>query len=248
MPQKKKPFKPSVSAETQFARALRKIGRVSGHIVEAHVDGVKITNSDEMQAALKAYSKLITPWAAKQSAKMLEKVSKSNRRAYNNKSKAIGKEINLNVAESDIGKVAQDLMSEQIALIQSIPIRAGERAQRLALEAVYNGTRASEIAQALMESSDVSESVATTIARTEVARSNASISQARSTSVGSTQYRWRNSGDEAVRESHKKYKGKKLDGMVFSWDSPPTLDDGMTGNPGTFPNCRCYAEAIFDGG
>jgi uncharacterized protein with gpF-like domain len=63
--------------------------------------------------------------------------------------------------------------------------------------------------------------------------------------VGSGQYRWHNSGDGNVRESHLKLKGKKLQGMIFSWDAPPTLDDGMTGHPGTFPNCRCFAEPIF---
>jgi uncharacterized protein with gpF-like domain len=63
--------------------------------------------------------------------------------------------------------------------------------------------------------------------------------------VGSNQYRWHNSGDGAVRHSHKIYKGKKLQGMIFSWDAPPTLDDGMTGHPGTFPRCRCFAEPVF---
>lgn len=242
----KQSFKPSVSAETQFSRALRKVGRVSGHLVEAHVDGHNLTHEPEMQAALKAYSKLIAPWAEKQSSKMLEQVSKNNRKAYHRKSKELGKLINLNVAEKEVGRVAKALMAEQVGLIQSIPLRAGIRAQKLAMEAVYNGTRADEIAKQLMSSTDVSESDAIRIGRTEVARANASITQARATSVGSRQYIWRNSGDEAVRPSHKKYKGKKLDGMVFDWDNPPTLDDGMKGHPGTFPNCRCYAEYIFN--
>lgn len=244
----KKPnhFKPSVSAETQFARALRKVGRVSGHLVEAHVDGHKINDEPKMQEALKAYSKTITPWAKRQAEKMLEKVSRSNKTSYTKSSKQIGKLLKLNVAEKEVGEVAAALMHEQVALITSIPLRAGIRAQELATEAFLNGTRASEIAAELMRTTEVSESVATCIARTEVARSNASFNQARSTSAGSTQYKWRNSGDGAVRDSHKIYKGKRLEGMVFSWDSPPTLDDGMKGHPGTFPNCRCYAESIFD--
>jgi len=64
--------------------------------------------------------------------------------------------------------------------------------------------------------------------------------------VGSSQYRWHNSGDEAVRESHKYYHGRKMQGQIFSWDKPPTLSDGMTGHPGTFPRCRCFAEPVFD--
>lgn len=245
-PTQKKHFKPSQSIESQFAKSLRKVGRVSGHLVDAHVDGHKITNEPAMQEALKSYSKTLEPWAMRQSGKMLEKVSKSNRRSYNTKAKQIGKNLKLQMAEPDVGGVAIALMREQVDLIKSIPLRAGIRAQKLAMKAALNGTRASEVAEELMKSTDVSESVAMTIARTEVARSNASINQARATAVGSRQYRWRNSGDKAVRHSHKYYKGKKLDGMVISWDSPLTLDDGMTGHPGNFPNCRCYSESIFD--
>ncbi len=83
-------FKPSTTAERDFYRSLKKVAHASGHIVEQHVDGVKLTDEKKMQAALKAYSEALTPWAQKQSAKLLEQVQKSNKRAYTNKSKAIG--------------------------------------------------------------------------------------------------------------------------------------------------------------
>lgn len=240
-------FRASRAAESAFARALRRVARVSGHIVEAHVDGHKIRNTAEMKKALEDYSKLIGPWARRQSERMLSKVKSKSKSAFTKRSKAIGKELRENVMESDVGLTAALLVREQVGLIQSIPLRAAERAQTLALEAFSNGTRASEVAAELSRSGKVSESQAMTIARTEVARANASINQARAVAVGSKVYRWRNSGDESVRHSHKFLHGKKLDGMIFSWASPPTLDDGMTGHPGTFPNCRCYAEPIFDG-
>jgi SPP1 gp7 family putative phage head morphogenesis protein len=247
MPTKKaKRFKPSSAAETKFARALRQVARVSGHIVEAHVDGHTLHNSQEMQRALKEYSKLIEPWAKRQSAKMLEQVAKKNSKAFKAHSKLMGRLLKQQTAENQTYQAAQSMMHEQVELIQSLPVRAGERAQKLALEAVVNGTRADEIAKELANARGVSESQAMCIARTEVARANASINQARAQAVGSHQYIWRNSGDEAVRPAHKRYHGKKLDGMVFSWDKPPTLDDGTTGHPGTFPNCRCYAEPFFE--
>jgi SPP1 gp7 family putative phage head morphogenesis protein len=252
---KKKLFESSASAETQFARALRKVARVASHIVESHTDGIKI--SGDMMAQLENYSKLIGPWAARQSAKMLEQVQKANRRDYTSKnrqiagkfqknSQQIAKELRLNVSQSLVGAVANALMLEQVTLIKSIPLEAGMRAQQLAQEAFYSGTRADDIAAEIAKTNEVTESRAVLIARTETARANAKINQARANSVGSRQYRWHNSGDGAVRESHKVYRGKKLQGMIFGWDSPPTLDDGMTGHPGTFPNCRCFAEPIFD--
>lgn len=240
------PFNPSVTAEREFIRSLRKIARVSGHIVETHVDGTTIKNSPQMIKALEDYSRILTPWATRQSSRMLEQVMKSNRRAYQNKSKAIGLALKLNVAEENVGKTASALMLEQVELIKSIPLEAGKRAQQLALEGFYNGTRASDIAQELKATTSITESRAILIGRTETARANASINQVRALSVGSRQYRWHNSGDGNVRHSHLFYKGQRLQGMIFSWDAPPTLSDGMTGHPGTFPNCRCFAEAIFE--
>jgi len=246
-------FKPSTAAEKAFQKALKKVARVSGHIVEAHVDGAKIKNSAQMKKALEDYSKLIEPWARRQSAKLLEQVQKSNKRAYTQKSKAIGVALETNVAESDVGAIAYTLMNEQVALIKSIPLEAGERAQQIAFNAALEGTRAApnedtiaELQKQLGLSTEVATSRAQLIAITETARANASINQARAMKVGSSQYRWHNSGDEAVRESHKYYHGRKMQGQIFSWDKPPTLSDGMTGHPGTFPRCRCFAEPVFD--
>lgn len=245
-------FKPSRKAEAAFARALKKVARVAGHIVENHVVDGKLVNERQMQKALNDYSTLITPWARRQSAKLIEQVQKSNKRAYQSKSKTIGKLLDLNVAESEVGDLAIKLLTEQVALIKSIPIEAGLRAQKIAFESVLSGTRAEanedtirELQKQLGLSTEVAESRALLIAVTETARATASINQARAMAVGSTQYRWHNSGDGAVRHSHKIYKGKPIQGRVFSWDEPPTLSDGMTGHPGTFPRCRCFAEPEF---
>lgn len=244
-------FDPSPTAERQFYRQLKKVAQASGHIVERHVDGVQIVNPREMERALREYSKAIGPWATRQSAKLLEQVQKSNKRAYQAKSKAISRELRTEMVEGDVGAVAMKLLNEQVALIQSIPLEAGLRAQKIAYEAVLNGTRATkesveEYAKELGLSTEVATSRALLIARTETARANAAINQSRAVAVGSGQYRWHNSGDGNVRESHLYYKGKKLQGQIFSWDAPPTLDDGMTGHPGSFPNCRCFAEPVFD--
>lgn len=245
-------FKPSSKAEADFNRALKKVARVAGHIIESHTEGVTITRANDMQKALQDYAKLIGPWAERQSAKLLNQVQKSNKRAYQRKSTAIATALNHNVAEKDVGDVAARLMIEQVALIQSIPLEAGLRAQKIALEAAIHGNRAApdqgiidELQKQLGLSTEVATSRAQLIAITETARANASINQARAMAVGSNQYRWHNSGDEAVRHSHKIYKGKRLQGRIFSWDDPPTLDDGMTGHPGTFPRCRCFAEPVF---
>lgn len=245
-------FKPSSAAEREFYRQLKKVAQASGHIVEQHAVGASLKDEKAMQEELRRYSEKLTPWATRQAAKMLETVEKSNKRAYQQKSKAIGTALEIGVAQRPVGEIAFALLNEQVGLIKSIPLEAGLRAQKIAYENFLHGTRAEvnedtvrELEQEMGLSTEVAISRAMLIARTETARANAAINQSRAMAVGSRQYRWHNSGDEAVRESHKFYKGKKLQGMIFSWDSPPTLSDGMTGHPGSFPNCRCFAEPVF---
>lgn len=250
-------FRPSPTAERDFNRALKKVARVAGHIIESHTNGVKIDNEHDMQRTLREYARLIEPWAKRQSQKLLQTVQRSNKKAYQEKSKAIGKEISRQFLEPQTmtaeALIAHELHTEQVKLITSIPIDAGLRAQKLAQEAALHGARAQpdqsvidDIKKQLGSSTEVAVNRATLIARTETAKANATINQARAMSVGSRQYRWHNSGDGAVRPSHRTYKGQRLQGKIFSWDDPPTLDDGMTGHPGEFPNCRCFAEPVFD--
>lgn len=245
-------FKPSANAEREFYSQLRKVAEASGHIVDQYAHGTTISDEQAMMKALRDYADRLEPWARRQALKMLEQVQNSNRRAYTSKSKAMGAALNLGVAEQNVGQTALALLNEQVALIKSIPLEAGLRAQKIAYDAFFQGTRAeanadsiAELAEQMGLSTEVARSRALLIARTETARANAAINQSRAVAVGSNQYRWHNSGDGAVREAHKTYKGKRLQGMIFSWDDPPTLDDGSRGHPGSFPNCRCFAEAMF---
>lgn len=245
-------FKPSTAAERAFYKQLKKVAQISGTIVDEHADGAKLIDEKAMTRELKRYSERLEPWATRQALKMIQTVAKSNKRAYQEKSKAIGTALKTGFVEEETGQVALALLNEQVVLIKSIPLEAGLRAQRIAYEAATSGLRAvpdEDTIRRLEDEMGLSTEVATSrallIARTETARANAAINQSRAVAVGSGQYRWHNSGDGAVRDSHKTYKGKRLQGMIFSWDNPPTLDDGMTGHPGTFPNCRCFAEPIF---
>lgn len=239
MPIKGKEFRANQAAETEFAKALRKVARTSHHIVEAHIDGATLKNAPEMQSALKAYSKLIEPWAKRQAARMLERVSKSNRKAFKTSSKEMGNLIRKTVAQREVGEVAAALMGEQVTLIQSIPLRAGIRAQKLALEAIYDGSRAEEIAKELPK--NISEAQAMRIARTEVARSNAAITQARATSAGAQWYIWRTTMDGAERESH-----AEMNGEHIKYSEVPVLSDGTHGHAGMLINCRCWQDVQFD--
>lgn len=239
---KKSKFSQSRAIEEEFKRALMKIARASGHVIERHIRGSGIFNEAAMKKALADYSRALTPWAKNQSKKLLEATLKriNSDKAYREQAKKMGKSLTEEIYESETGFIALALQNEQVELIKSIPIEAGERAQKLAMEALADGRRTDEIARELMKTTEVTESRAKLIARTETARANTALNLARATSVGSELYVWRTSGDSDVRESH-----RKMNGKVFRWDDPPTLSDGMVGHPGTFPNCRCYAEPVL---
>lgn len=240
-------FKMSSSAEKEFYRALKKVAQKSGHIVDIHSDGAALRDEADMLETLAKYSKKLEPWARRQSEKLLAKVLNSNKRAYNQQSKAMGKALQLGVASRETGQVAMALLNEQVALIQSIPLEAGLRAQKIAAENFIYGRRAvpdqsivDQLKEEMGMSTEVAVNRAKLIARTEAARANASFTQARAQSVGSTHYRWITTMDGAERSSH-----AKMNGKIIAYNKPPTLSDGTTGHAGTFPNCRCYQEPIL---
>ena len=81
------------------------------------------------------------------------------------------------------------------------------------------------------------------IARTETAKLQTVIVENRATEIGSVAYIWRASNDKRTRPSH-----KAMDDVIVFWreQSEKPLLDGMRGNAGEFPNCRCTPQPIFD--
>lgn len=237
---KRSPFEVTRAIERDFVRQLKKVARASSNLVKIHVDKDSIVDAAEMLKSLSDYARKITPWAARKSFEMINRVNVKNKTAWKTQARLTGKALKVELAEAHTGIVARKLMQEQVALITSIPTEAGERAQKLAMEAMTGGRRAEEVAAELERTNEVTASRATLIARTEVARSNSSLNQARALSVGSSQYIWRTAGDADVRESH-----AEMDGTIQSWDDAPTLSDGTKTHPGEIYNCRCYAESVI---
>lgn len=81
------------------------------------------------------------------------------------------------------------------------------------------------------------------IARTETAKLQTAIEEARATDLGSVAYIWSSSNDRRTRPSH-----RKMNEVVVFWrkDKEKPHLDNMWGNAGEFPNCRCTTLPIFD--
>jgi SPP1 gp7 family putative phage head morphogenesis protein len=227
--------------EAEYLRILRQLTRQIDSIVKGMVQkGKPITNTFELQRALRNYAKTIEPWARAVATKMVERIARKNEAAWiqmgGDLSKSLRKELN----DAPIGDALRAFLNEQVVLITSLPLDAAERVHKLTQEALISSDRAKTIADDILETGKVSQSRATLIARTEVARTASGLTMVRAKHVGSTHYIWRTSKDGSVRESH-----AKMDGHIIPWDTAPMLSDGTQTHAGMIYNCRCYAEPIL---
>lgn len=86
-----------------------------------------------------------------------------------------------------------------------------------------------------------------TIARTECAKANAAITEARAEALGCKCYIWRSVKDERTRSAH-----AMMDGILVFYDDPPSPEELFGGraygnyHAGNTFNCRCYQNVVVD--
>ena len=170
---------------------------------------------------------------------MISEVNAHDLNEWRKRGQDLSRGIRIEIATTPIGATVQRLMDEQVTLIKSIPLDAGRRVHELTMKGLASSTRGDEIVKEIMRSGEVTVNRAKLIARTEVSRTAANLTQARAQHIGSEGYVWETSHDSDVRPSHKAMQGK-----FIRWTDPPTLD-GMTGHAGCLPNCRCWARVIL---
>ena len=106
----------------------------------------------------------------------------------------------------------------------------------------FEGYRAEKLVKGIQTQFGVSKSKATFLAKQETSLLMSEFREQRYKEAGVDQYRWSTAGDSRVRDRH-----EKLDGKIFSWDSPPVIDDqGNRGHPGEAFGCRCVAIGIVN--
>ena len=250
-------FAKSRRAERTLSAQLVKLGRNVGKLISKHVASGQQSDLRRLLSALDAYAAQIKPWAVSVARKMILDVAQRDAAAWRKASQRIGVALGKEVNKTPLGPAMQALLDEQVDLITSLPREAAERVQRLSVEALVAGKRASSVLDEILRTEQVTVNRARCIARTETARAAATITEVRARRIGSTGYIWRTMLDEDVRPkptdpnynklntlamgSH-----RKLEGTVHSWDDPPIAGSrGERAHPGCIYNCRCYAEPII---
>lgn len=232
-------FIESRRAELTYATNLRKIGRQVGDLVNS-LDQEAANFANEVTRILSRYAELIQPWARAVATRMISEVSRRDEQVWKDIGRDMGRALRMEIQSAPTGALLQQKLAENVGLITSLPLEAAQRVHKLTLEKRSNSARSKDIAKEIMATGHVTQSRATLIARTEVARTGSALTEARALHVGSEAYIWRTARDSDVRKSH-----KEMEGKLVRWDSPPTLSDGTTTHAGQIYNCRCYAEVVI---
>ena len=140
-------------------------------------------------------------------------------------------------ADTGFSRAKRDTWAKANAkLIRSIAEEHLDRVAELVDEGFRAGSRASVVAERLVEATGVAQRRAQFIARDQIASLQGQVVQARQDALGIKRYRWRTVGDARVRTAHALREGK-----IFRWDQAPA-----DGHPGQPINCRCYAEPVLE--
>lgn len=145
--------------------------------------------------------------------------------------------VDVTLAEPWLRPAIKAFSVQNSTLIKSMKEDAIKRVSSWAAEAVRSGGRAEDMRKALQKQFAISKRKADLIARDQVGKLNADITQTRQMALGVDEYRWRGVMDSRERPEHVAREGKK-----FKWSKPP--EDGHPGQP---IRCRCNAEPVLTG-
>lgn len=151
--------------------------------------------------------------------------------------------VDLPTAEPELGPVMTAFRDENVALIRSLAADKVTRVRAI-LDDAGAGTRVEEVAKSIRDMGEVTRSRAELIARDQVLKLNAEVTQRRHEAAGIVEFVWSTSRDERVRADHKVLEGKR-----YRYDDPPIVDRrrGTRGLPGIHFQCRCVAVPVIPG-
>lgn len=152
-----------------------------------------------------------------------------------------------------LAKAIDEFRTKNVRLIRSIKTQYLDEVSEL-IENAHAGTiRVESLREEIAQRFSVSQSRASLIARDQILKLNANLTQFRQRDAGIEEYVWITSNDERVRGNPAgKYPNATdnhfiLNGRTFSWDDPPVVDSrtGRKCHPGEDYQCRCIAKPVL---
>lgn len=149
-----------------------------------------------------------------------------------------------------LGAAIDQLIARNSTLIRTVPQTIAQRLSRIAQQEALKGSRTEHIMEKMRHlTPGLTETQLRRIARTETAKAQSALMQARCEALGIEMYIWRSCRDERVRDAH-----GRMDGVLCCWGDPPNPeavfgtghDSGGCYHPGGIYNCRCIALPVID--
>lgn len=240
-----------------YERALRKMVRQVGlealkqfdkHVAKQIMQGDSPTFTNDgifagfkkmLVTLKKKVSDVFAPNKAERVARQFVKnVNRANR--YNLEQQAKVKGINLVAVEPWVEDFVNQKVRDNVGYIKNIQEEAYGRIEQVVREGVERGSSAKVIRKSILEQVDITEGRAQFLAVDQAGSILGQMTAERHQRLGIEKFTWDTSGDERVRDEH-----KALDGKVFSYDEPPTIN-GRQVLPGEDYRCRCVGVPVFD--
>ena len=131
---------------------------------------------------------------------------------------------------------AKEFISTNVDLITTLSDNTCSRIEKVMFSAAQDGRVYTSVAKELVEAEGIELRHAKLIARDQTGKLYGQLNADRQQAAGLTDFIWRTSQDQAVRDMH-----AALEGQRFRFDDPPDV-----GLPGEDYQCRCHAEPVFD--
>jgi SPP1 gp7 family putative phage head morphogenesis protein len=143
--------------------------------------------------------------------------------------------------------ILKSFTKENVTLIKTLKGKVLSELEVTLNREFKKGTLYTDIRDTIQSKYKTTEWQAERIARDQIGKLNADLTEYRQEEIGVKKYTWRTSLDERVRGNPLGRFPKAIpshwdrEGKIFSWNTPP--EDG---HPGQAILCRCYAEPMFD--
>lgn len=171
-----------------------------------------------------------------------------NRANQNYHNELIGRVLGVNpvMVEPWLNADMKVFINQNASLIKTLPFEGLADIEQMVYRDSSRKLSPPEMRAKIREQFDVTDGRARVIARDQISKFNANLSQKRQTNAGIDKYTWRTVQDGRVRDRH-----AHLEGKVFKWSDPPvTVTEGKRAgernHPGEDIQCRCFPEPVID--
>ncbi len=214
------PMLPGLAVESQFLRrdAARADGRFNDEMDKLSKEFFDRLRPEDIERMAEENARRTVSWEKQEAMKQI-------RAAFG---------VDVLAAEPALRPQVEAFVSENVALIKSIPNKYFDDVEARVSRAVNEGATPASLAQELEDAYDLSSKRAQLIARDQIGKLYGNVAEARNKQMGVRRYFWRTSRDERVRQEHAALGLASDQGKTFTYDEGAT-EDGE--NPGEPINC-----------